>query len=737
MFQARRAAARVLCGAAVALASFASHAAPELGVYRWDAPSGPADVDGFGQWLGRPASVATAFEPSGTWADIEGAEWQLAPWSQWVRAQSGRNLSLAIPLLPSSGASLASCSAGQYDSHWANLANNLAYYGLHWAYLRLGWEMDGTWYTWSAAQGSGKEASFAGCFRRVVQVMRQAQPANQWKFVLNPTIGWRDSSYLDAVWPGDAYVDVVAIDFYDQSWAGNTYPYPSSCDAACRLARQQNAWNDYSRLLYILRDFALAHGKTVAFPEWGVAIRPDGHGGGDNPYYIRNMYDFIQNPNNKVAFHSYWDVAASDLEAQLSGATKFPQSAALFKQLFSAAPTSANTPPTVSITSPSAGQTVSGTVAYAANATDNAGVSRVDFSVDSTALLSDTTSPYGGSLDTTKLANGTHVLKAVAYDAQGLSATSQVSINVQNGATGPTGVTFTAPAANATLSGSISQSTACQVTGTGISRVVFFLDNTQLNIETAAPWQCTIDTRQFANGTHVLKAVAYNAQGLSATRQVSINVQNIINTAPTVSITSPSAGQTVSGTVAYAANATGNAGVSRVDFSVDSTALLSDTTSPYGGSLDTTKLANGTHVLKAVAYNAQGLSATSQVSINIQNAATPAPTPTPTPTATPAPGAGALDVWFKAPLGGSTVKGVLNLGSSCYVNGTGVSRVQFFLDSTALNTDTNVADGMQCLLDTTKFANGTHQLKAVAYDASGASRSDVISINIQNVSNPL
>jgi hypothetical protein len=43
-----------------------------------------------------------------------------------------------------------------------------------------------------------------------------------------------------------------------------------------------------------------------------------------------------------------------------------------------------------------------------------------------------------------------------------------------------------------------------------------------------------------------------------------------------------------------------------------------------------------------------------------------------------------------------------------------------------------VADGMQCLLDTTKFANGTHQLKAVAYDASGASRSDVISINVSN-----
>ena len=86
-----------------------------------------------------------------------------------------------------------------------------------------------------------------------------------------------------------------------------------------------------------------------------------------------------------------------------------------------------NTAPAVSITSPLPGQTVSGTIAYAANATDNAGVSRVDFFIDANALPGDATAPYGGSLDTTTLANGTHALRAVAYDAEGLSATSQVS----------------------------------------------------------------------------------------------------------------------------------------------------------------------------------------------------------------------------------------------------------------------------------------------------------------------
>jgi len=43
-----------------------------------------------------------------------------------------------------------------------------------------------------------------------------------------------------------------------------------------------------------------------------------------------------------------------------------------------------------------------------------------------------------------------------------------------------------------------------------------------------------------------------------------------------------------------------------------------------------------------------------------------------------------------------------------------------------------MADGMQCVLDTTKFANGTHTLTATATSSTGATRADVISINVQN-----
>src|SRR6185436_18226668 len=101
---------------------------------------------------------------------------------------------------------------------------------------------------------------------------------------------------------------------------------------------------------------------------------------------------------------------------------------------------------------------------------------------------------------------------------------------------------------------------------------------------------------------------------------------------------------------------------------------------------------------------------------------------------TPAPTSGALDLWFKAPTSGKTVSGTLS-GTNCYVAGVGVTSVQFFLDSAALNTDSVMSDGMQCQLDTTKFANGTHTLKATARNSSGSTRTDVISINIQNAAN--
>src|ERR1700741_470622 len=218
----------LLLGPVIAMLPLTSRAIPEVSAYRWDAPAGPTNIDAFSSWLGSPVTIASFFHGEDSWSAIEGQESQLSTWAQWARAENGRNVTIGIGMFPS-GSSLASCAAGSYDANYRRLADNLAFHGLHWAYLRLGWAMDFDWVAWGAAPGSGKEASYAGCFRRIVQVMRQAQPANQWKFVLTTATNWNSRATLEAIWPGDAYVDVVGMSFYGQSGAANSYPYPSGC----------------------------------------------------------------------------------------------------------------------------------------------------------------------------------------------------------------------------------------------------------------------------------------------------------------------------------------------------------------------------------------------------------------------------------------------------------------------------------------------------------------------------
>jgi N,N-dimethylformamidase beta subunit-like, C-terminal/Concanavalin A-like lectin/glucanases superfamily/Bacterial Ig domain/Bacterial Ig-like domain len=100
------------------------------------------------------------------------------------------------------------------------------------------------------------------------------------------------------------------------------------------------------------------------------------------------------------------------------------------------------TAPTVSISAPAAGATVSGSHTVTATASDDVGVAGVQFRLDGNDLgAEDTSSPYSLSWDTTAVANGTHVLSAVARDGAGNRATSaNVSVTVTNTAPDTSGL---------------------------------------------------------------------------------------------------------------------------------------------------------------------------------------------------------------------------------------------------------------------------------------------------------
>jgi len=102
--------------------------------------------------------------------------------------------------------------------------------------------------------------------------------------------------------------------------------------------------------------------------------------------------------------------------------------------IFSTNSTSDTTPPTVSMTAPASGATISGTVTVSATATDNVGVASVQFTLDGANLgAADTAAPYQIAWDTTTATNGAHTLSAAAVDTSNNTGTAgAITVTVSN-----------------------------------------------------------------------------------------------------------------------------------------------------------------------------------------------------------------------------------------------------------------------------------------------------------------
>jgi PKD repeat protein/C1A family cysteine protease len=174
--------------------------------------------------------------------------------------------------------------------------------------------------------------------------------------------------------------------------------------------------------------------------------------------------------------------------------------------------------PSVSLSWPHAGATVSGTsVALSASAFDNVGVSRVEFSVDGVLVGTAWTDPFSVSWSSRGVGNGSHTIVAKAYDFDGNSAQSgAVSVVTNNDFTPPT-VSLTSPANNASVTGTITVA-ANAADNVGVTRVDFYLDGTTLlGTDSTSPFSLSWTTTGVAHGTHHFSAKARDAAGNSAT----------------------------------------------------------------------------------------------------------------------------------------------------------------------------------------------------------------------------
>jgi hypothetical protein len=282
-----------------------------MSAYTGSAGKGVAGLQRWEAWSGVDAPLALDFAGGDSWSNIDGPGWLLQPWSE-----SGRRLVYSLPMFPQTdtaatrASTLAECAAGTYDNHWAKLGRQLMTYHLSSTIVRPGWEANGDWYDWSAI---GRERDYIGCFRHIVTELRNT-PGQAFEFVWNPSVGTHRGVAAADSYPGDAYVDYIGVDVYDVSWQPRTYPVADRGGEAQRDAAQQRTWqnilNGPEGLLHWAR-FAAGHAKFLAIPEWGLSDRSDGHGGGDNPFFVERMLTFIRDPAHHVAFALYFDANAS------------------------------------------------------------------------------------------------------------------------------------------------------------------------------------------------------------------------------------------------------------------------------------------------------------------------------------------------------------------------------------------------------------------------------------------
>ena len=205
-------------------------------------------------------------------------------------------------------------------------------------------------------------------------------------------------------------------------------------------------------------------------------------------------------------------------------------------------------------------------------------------------------------------------------------------------------VSWNEPQSNELLTGNVVKSN-CSVTGLRIRKVDFFVVNSSgaaklVDTDTASGWNCEFDSRQFANGTYTLRAVAYDGSNVKATANRTVRISNgttttppptgSTNTPPTVNITAPAAGTTWKGYVnstMCAATATDGDGIQKVEFFLNDKLVKSDGSNPYQCSIETSLYPNGTYQLIAKATDNKGGVATAQREVKIANGTVVTPPP--------------------------------------------------------------------------------------------------------------
>jgi hypothetical protein len=273
--------------------------------------------------------------------------------------------------------------------------------------------------------------------------------------------------------------------------------------------------------------------------------------------------------------------------------------------------------PTVSLASSASSVTTAGPITLTATASDNVGVTKVEFFEGSTKLGEDTSSPYTLSVGLTAADNGARSYTARAFDAANNTKTSSaVAVTVNIGTGGDTAaptVSLVAAPTGFTAPGTLTL-TATATDNVGVAKVEFFDGSTKLGENTTAPFTLETAVTRAQNGTRSYTARAFDAAGNSTTSSAASVTVNIADTtAPTVTLASSANPVISTAPVTLTATASDDTGVTKVEFFDGTTKLGEDTSAPFTLAQAYTGAMNGTKALTVKAFDAAGNSATSSV----------------------------------------------------------------------------------------------------------------------------
>ena len=355
-----------------------------------------------------------------------------------------------------------------------------------------------------------------------------------------------------------------------------------------------------------------------------------------------------------------------------------------------------NALPTVTLTSPSANQVANapGSFTLTANAADTDGtIAKVEFFNGAILIGTATAAPYSATWS--NVPAGIYSLTAKATDDRGASTTSTGIPVIVNALPA---VMLTSPTANAVMAAPATitvTASAADSDGT-ISKVEFYNGAILIGTATAAPYSITWSS--VPSGSYSLTATATDNLGGQVT---SAPVAITVDTPPTVTLTSPTAGAVGIAPASFTLTATAgdsDGSIAKVEFFQNGSLIGTATNPPY--SLAWSNVSPGNYSLTASATDNLGIQTTS-AAINVSVIANSPPTislTSPTPNQS-----------VKAPA-------TITLTAAASDPDNNLAKVEFLQNGTLIAT----------LLTppyTATWSNvtqGTYQITAVATDAIGA-----------------